>query len=123
MKKLLAAMTVIMLLPTTTLASSIRPGSRPKPKAPKAPTCLIEEKWEKCEVTIDETGVSHPIGKITNVVQWTTDAKPFSTGGAIVGNSFNILVLMDNLYKHHNNELRLDHLVYVLAWFLQALLL
>ena len=28
MKKLLAAMTVLMLLPTTTLASSIRPGTR-----------------------------------------------------------------------------------------------
>ena len=85
MKKLLAAMTVIMLLPTTTLASSIRPGSKPKPRVPKVPTCLVEEKWEKCEVTIDETGVDHPTGKITNVVQWTTDAKPFNTGGAIVG--------------------------------------
>ena len=85
MLKLLPTIAALMLLPTTTLASSIRPGSKPKPRAPKAPTCLIEEKWEKCEVTIDETGVSHPIGKITNVVQWTTDAKPFSTGGAIVG--------------------------------------
>ena len=85
MKKLLAAMTVLMLLPTTTLASSIRPGSKPKPRVPKVPTCLVEEKWEKCEVTIDETGVDQPIGNITNIVQWTTDAKPFNTGGAIVG--------------------------------------
>ena len=85
MKKLLAAMTVIMLLPTTTLASSIRHGSKPKPRVPKGPTCLVEDKWEKCKVTIDETGVDHPTGKITNVVQWTTDAKPFNTGGAIVG--------------------------------------
>ena len=86
MKKLLAAATALMLVPSTVLASSIRPGARPTTSyKPKAPKCLIEEKWEKCEVTIDETGVSHPIGKITNVVQWTTDAKPFNTGGAIVG--------------------------------------
>ena len=86
MKKLLAAMTVIMLLPTTTLASSIRPGSKPKPRAPKAPTCLIEEKWKPCEVVIDETGVTlYGIGKITDVVQWTTEEKDFNVAGGIVG--------------------------------------
>jgi len=86
MKKLLAVMTVLMLLPTTTLASSIRPGSNTRTKyTPKVPTCLVEEKWEKCEVLIDDTGVTHPIGKITNVVQWSTEDKPFNVGGAIVG--------------------------------------
>ena len=86
MRKTLAVLTALMLLPTTALASSIRPGSKTKTQyAHKEPTCLVEEKWEKCEVIIDETGVKHPIGKITNVVQWTTDAKPFNTGGAIVG--------------------------------------
>ncbi len=79
-------MTVLMLLPTTTLASSIRPGSNTRTKyTPKAPTCLVEEKWEKCEVLIDDTGVTHPIGKITDVVQWSTEEKPFNVGGAIVG--------------------------------------
>ena len=74
-----------MLVPTGALASSIRPGSKPKSRAPKAPTCLIDEKWEKCEVIIDETGVNHPIGKITNVVQWTTEEKDFNVAGGIVG--------------------------------------
>ena len=79
-------MTVLMLLPTTTLASSIRPGSNTRTKyTPKVPTCLVEEKWEKCNVVIDETGVEHPIGKITKVVQWETADKPFNTAGAIVG--------------------------------------
>ncbi len=79
-------MTVLMLLPTTTLASSIRPGSNTRTKyTPKGPTCLVEEKWEKCEVLIDDTGVTHPIGKITDVVQWSTEEKPFNVGGAIVG--------------------------------------
>ena len=78
-------MTALMLVPSTTLASSIRPGARPQTYKPKAPTCLIEDKWEKCEVVIDETGVTHPIGKITNVVQWTTEEKDFNVAGGIVG--------------------------------------
>tara|TARA_Y100001960_G_scaffold150221_1_gene158499 strand:- start:179 stop:718 length:540 start_codon:yes stop_codon:yes gene_type:complete len=86
MKKLLATMTALMLMPTGVLASSIRPGSRPTTSyKPKAPKCLVEEKWEKCEVVIDETGVTHPIGKITNVVQWTTEEKDFNVAGGIVG--------------------------------------
>ena len=85
MKKLLAAATVLMLVPSTVLASSIRPGSRPQTYKPKTQTCLVEEKWENCEVVIDDTGVTHPIGKITNVVQWTTEEKEFNVAGGIVG--------------------------------------
>ena len=85
MKKLLAVMTALMLVPSTTLASSIRPGGRPPTYKPKAPTCLMEEKWENCEVIIDDTGVTHPIGKIVNVVQWTTEKKEFNVAGGIVG--------------------------------------
>ena len=86
MKKLLTAVIAAsMLLPTGALASSIRPGSRPQTYKPKTPTCFVEEKWEKCEVLIDDTGVTHPIGKITDVVQWSTEEKPFNVGGAIVG--------------------------------------
>ena len=78
-------MTALMLVPSTTLASSIRPGSNIKRPAPKGPVCLVEEKWEKCEVVIDETGVTLPIGKIVNVVQWTTEEKEFNVAGGIVG--------------------------------------
>ena len=86
MKKILTSLIVAtMLVPSTVLASSVRPGSRPTTYKPKAPTCLIEDKWEKCEVVIDETGVTHPIGKITNVVQWTTEEKDFNVAGGIVG--------------------------------------
>ena len=85
MKKILAAMTVLMLVPSTVLASSIRPGARPQTYKPKGPTCLLEEKWEDCEVLISDTGVTHPIGKITNVVQWSTEEKDFNVAGGIVG--------------------------------------
>ena len=78
-------MTALMLVPSVTLASSVRPGSRPQTYKPKGPTCLVEEKWENCEVVIDETGVTLPIGKITNVVQWTTEEKDFNVAGGIVG--------------------------------------
>ena len=78
-------MTALMILPSTVMASSIRPGARPPTYKPKAPKCLVEEKWNTCEVTIDETGVTHPIGKITNVVQWTTTEKDFNVAGGIVG--------------------------------------
>ena len=78
-------MTALMLVPNITLASSIRPGSRPPTHKPKAPKCLVEDVWEKCEVVIDETGVTHPIGKITDVVQWTTEEKDFNVAGGIVG--------------------------------------
>ena len=74
-----------MLVPSTVLASSIRPGARPPIYKPKAPTCLVEEKWKPCLVVIDETGVTLPIGKITNVVQWTTEEKDFNIAGGIVG--------------------------------------
>ena len=78
-------MTALMLVPSTTLASSIRPGARPQTYKPKAPKCLVEDVWEKCEVVIDETGVTHPIGKVTTVVQWTTEEKDFNVAGGIVG--------------------------------------
>ena len=85
MKRLLAAMTALMLVPTTTLASSIRPGARPPTYKPKAPKCLVEEKWQPCEVVIDETGVKASEGHITDVVQWTTEEKDFNVAGGIVG--------------------------------------
>ena len=74
-----------MLLPTGALASSIRPGARPPTYKPKAPKCLVEDVWEKCEVIIDETGVKASEGHITNVVQWTTEEKDFNVAGGIVG--------------------------------------
>jgi hypothetical protein len=86
MKRILTSLMVAtMLVPSTVLASSIRPGARPQTYKPKGPTCFLEEKWEKCEVVIDETGVTLPIGKITNVVQWTTEEKDFNIAGGIVG--------------------------------------
>ena len=85
MKRVLTAiMAASMLLPTGALASSIRPGSNYKPK-PKAPNCLVEEKWQPCEVVIDETGVKASEGHIANVVQWTTEEKDFNVAGGIVG--------------------------------------
>ena len=89
MRKLLAAMTIMMLMPSTVLASSIRPGSRVTHSSlnskAKAPKCLVEEKWQPCEVVIDETGVKASEGHITNVVQWTTEEKDFNVAGGIVG--------------------------------------
>ena len=86
MKKILAVMTALMLVPSTVLASSIRPGSRPTTSyKPKAPKCLVEEKWQPCEVVIDETGVIGSEGHITNVVQWSTEEKDFNIAGGIVG--------------------------------------
>ena len=92
MKKLLSAMTALMLVPSMTLANSIRPGSKPTVR-PKGPSCLllvddgeyVEEKWKKCEVVIDETGVTHPDGKIIKVVQWITEEKEFNVAGGIIG--------------------------------------
>ena len=86
-----------MLLPTGALASSIRPGSRvthDSLKSKSISNCLtfeddgefVEEKWKPCLVVIDETGVTfYGIGKITKVVQWTTEEKEFNVGGGIVG--------------------------------------
>jgi len=85
MKKLLAAATVLMLVPSTVLASSIRPGARPQTYTPKGPKCLVEEKWQPCEVVIDETGVTGSEGHITDVVQWTTEDKEFNVAGGIAG--------------------------------------
>jgi len=85
MKKTIAVLTALMLVPSTVLASSIRPGARPPTYKPKAPKCLVEEKWQPCEITIDETGVEGPEGHITDVVQWTTEEKEFNVAGGIVG--------------------------------------
>ena len=89
MKNILVAMTALMLVPSMTLASSVRPGSRVTHDSlnskPKTPKCLVEEKWQPCEVVIDETGVQGPVGHITNVVQWTTEKKEFNVAGGIVG--------------------------------------
>ena len=92
MKKLFASLMIAtMLVPTGALASSTRPGSRVTHKSlnsnprTRGPSCLVEEKWKPCEVTIDETGVTHPIGKITKVFQWTTEEKEFNVAGGIVG--------------------------------------
>ena len=99
MNKILTALVAAsMLLPTATLASSIRPGARVTHKSlqkeAKDPLCLVgtelggeskKELWEECKVTIDETGVTHPIGNVTKVIQWTTEEKPFNTAGAIIG--------------------------------------
>ena len=95
MKNILAAMTVMMLVPSMTLASSIRPGSRVtheslnagSPSRSKSPLCLSEKErfTEKCDIVIDETGVTGPAGHITNVVQWTKEQKEFSYGGALAG--------------------------------------
>ena len=84
MKKILVVMTALMLVPSMTLASSIRPGSNIKPRT-RGPKCIVEEKWKPCKITIDDTGVKGPEGHITNVVQWTTDEKAFNMGGAAAG--------------------------------------
>ena len=87
-------MAATMLVPSMTLASSIRPGTRVTHESlnsgssSRSKTLCLNEKEkfaEKCEVTIDETGVQGPVGHITNVVQWTTEEKDFNYGGALVG--------------------------------------
>ena len=89
MRKILTAlMTASLLLPTTTLASSIRPGSvshKTLNQRARQPNCLIDEKWEPCDIIIDDAGVKGPAGHITNVVQWKTEEKDFNYGGAAIG--------------------------------------
>ena len=93
MRKTLAVLTALMLLPSTVLASSIRQGSRVthdslnSSSKPKSPICKGEEEKfsKKCDIVVDETGVIGPEGHITKVVRWTTEEKPFNVGGAIVG--------------------------------------
>ena len=88
-------MAAAMLVPSMTLASSIRPGSRVTHESlnsgsgsrSKSPLCLGENErfTEKCDIVIDETGVKGPAGHITNVVQWIKEEKEFSYGGAVAG--------------------------------------
>ena len=94
MKKLLtAAFAATMLMPTMSLAGPPRAmmhsdlQKNKNSNVSKKPLCVGEnEKFtERCDITIDETGVRGPEGHITNVVQWTTDEKSFNTGGAIGG--------------------------------------
>ncbi len=92
MRKILTAViAATMLVPSMTLASSIRPGSRVTHDSLNSNSrksisnCLVEEKWEKCEVVIDETGVIGSEGHIINVVQWSTEEKDFNVAGGIVG--------------------------------------
>ena len=90
MKRLFASlMMATMLVPTGALASSIRPGSRHSIKSspPRSPRCMDDEEkfTEKCEVTVDETGVKAQDWHITDVVQWSTEEKPFNIAGGIVG--------------------------------------
>ena len=81
MKKILTSLiAATMLVPSGVLASSIRPGSRVTHQSlnssSKSKTLCLNEKEkfaERCEVTIDETGVKGPAGHITNVVQWIKD--------------------------------------------------
>ena len=87
MKRTIAVLTALMLVPSMVLASGprkmgINGNISSKTKSPK---CLIEEKWKPCKITIDETGVKGSEGHITNVVQWTTDEKAFNMGGAAAG--------------------------------------
>ena len=82
-------MMATMLIPTGALASSIRPGSRHSIKSspPRSPRCMDEEEkfTDKCEITVDETGVKAQDWHITDVVQWSTEEKPFNIAGGIVG--------------------------------------
>ena len=96
-KTSLLVLALLSTMLTPALADSIRPGSRPltgvQKRATKSPTCLVleddgeyvEEKWKPCDVIINDTGVIHPMGHITTVVQWTTEKQEFSVGGAAVG--------------------------------------
>ncbi len=87
MKRTIAALTALMLVPSMVLASGPRKmgvGGNLSSKT-KSPKCLVDEKWKRCNITIDESGVKGPEGHITNVVQWTTDEKAFNMGGAAAG--------------------------------------
>ena len=88
MKKILTAVIAAsMLMPSMVLASGPRKmgvGGNLSSKT-KSPKCLVDEKWKRCNITIDESGVKGPEGHITNVVQWTTDEKAFNMGGAAAG--------------------------------------
>ena len=90
MKKIfMPLMAAAMLVPSMTLASSIRPGSHNhiKSSPPRSTRCMDEEEkfTEKCEIAVDETGIKAQDWHITDVVQWSTEEKPFNVGGAIVG--------------------------------------
>ena len=84
-KILTAVLAATMLMPSTVLASSIRPGSTPIKARYKGPTCGEQFK-EPCDVEIDETGVKGPEGHIVKVLQWSTKEGDFNeAGGNVVG--------------------------------------
>jgi hypothetical protein len=96
MRKLFTAvMAATMLLPTTVMASSIRPGSRVTHKSLNTvhglpvnrALCVDDEDkfTEKCDIIIDDTGVVGPDGHITHVVQWDTELDKFNVAGGVVG--------------------------------------
>ena len=93
MKKILTAViAATMLVPSMTLASSVRPGSRVTHQSlnsgSRSKTLCLNEKEkfaERCEITIDETGVKGPVGHITDIVKWSTTEKDFNVAGGIVG--------------------------------------
>ena len=65
MKRLLAAVTALMLVPSGVLASSIRPGSNNtiKSSAPRSPRCMDEEEKFKCifdAYDFDESSTLYP---------------------------------------------------------------
>ena len=83
-KILTAVLAATMLMPSTVLESSIRPGSTPIKARYKGPTCGEQFK-EPCDVEIDETGVKGPEGHIVKVLQWSTKEGDFNVAGGIVG--------------------------------------
>ena len=88
-------MAATMLMPTTVLASSIRPGSQRvthqslqnKSSKYDGELCLSEKQkfTEKCDILIDDTGVTGPEGHITNVVKWSSELDKYDVGGAVAG--------------------------------------
>ena len=60
MKKILTAVIAAsMLMPSMVLASGPRKmgvGGNLSSKT-KSPKCLVDEKWNRCDITIDESGV------------------------------------------------------------------
>ena len=94
MKKLLtAAFAATMLMPTMSLAGPPRAmmhsdlQKNKNSNVSKKPLCVGEnEKFtERCDITIDETGVKGPEGHITKVVQWNTEDDKFNVGGSVAG--------------------------------------
>ena len=78
-----------MLLPSTVLASSIRPGSSFKtyPVLFEPAWCIGEEEEfdRECDIVINEDGVTTPDGHIIDVKQWIMTGEKYDIGKGIVG--------------------------------------